>query len=89
MDAPPVKQLWVHRHPTQTRTYEFKVKIERKYNLHFETYDHLRQWSISNINSFWEDVWHFTGIKASEPFSQVSIQPHEHNLTSLMEMSGR
>ena len=76
MDAAPVKQLWMHHHPTQTRTYEFKAKIEQKYNLHFETYEDLRQWSISNINPFWEEVWHFTGIKASRPFTEVPIQLH-------------
>lgn len=72
MDTSPVKQLWMHSHPTQTRTYEFKTRIERKFNLQFVTYEDLRQWSISNINQFWQEVWHFTGIKASEPFTKVS-----------------
>lgn len=71
MDASPVKHLWMHSNPTQTRTYDFKTKIEREYNQQFATYEELRQWSIANINLFWEEVWHFTGIKASEPFTKA------------------
>ena len=76
MDASPVKRLWMHRDPTSTRTYEFKTRIEAKYHQHFVSYDELRQWSISNINEFWEEVWHFTGIKASESFTKVDIKVH-------------
>ena len=63
----------MHPHPTRTRTHEFKTRIERKYSQNFLTYEDLRQWSISNINRFWEQVWQFTGIKASEPFTKVYI----------------
>ncbi len=77
MDASPVKHLWMHSHPTRTRIYEFKTRIERKYNQQLLTYDHLRQWSISNINQFWEEVWDFTGIKASQPFTKVPIEVHD------------
>ena len=71
MDASPAKLLWMHSNPTSTRTYEFKTRIEKKYNQHFVSYEQLRQWSISNINRFWEEVWDFTGVKASEPFTKV------------------
>ncbi|KAL9072138.1 MAG: hypothetical protein Q9161_003759 [Pseudevernia consocians] len=71
MDASPVKQLWMHSHPTRTRTYQFKTRIERKFNQQLLTYEELRQWSILNINRFWEEVWDFTGIKASKPFTKA------------------
>lgn len=74
MNASPVKQLWMHSHPTRTRTDQFKTRIETKYNQQFLTYEELRQWSILNINRFWEEVWDFTSIKASKPFTKVPIE---------------
>lgn len=89
MDPPPVQHLWTHSNPTHTRIYDFKARIETKYNQHFATYEELRQWSISNINPFWEEVWHFTGIKASEPFTKVPTHRGPSFLASLTENSGR
>ncbi|KAL8803783.1 MAG: hypothetical protein Q9182_002993 [Xanthomendoza sp. 2 TL-2023] len=51
--------------------YEFKSLIENKHGLQLPDYDHLYQWSIQNLSTFWEHVWHFTGIVASHPFSEV------------------
>lgn len=65
------QKLWEHSDPTSTRTFEFKRLIETKYNTKLQTYENLRLWSINNLNPFWEEVWHFTGIKASTPFSKV------------------
>ena len=63
--------LWTHRDPTATRIWEFKTRIERKYSLCFHDYEALRQWSIQNIDHFWSEVWHFTGIQASKSFTKV------------------
>ena len=35
-------------------------------------YNELYEWSIENISEFWENVWHFTDIKYSTCYSQVS-----------------
>ena len=72
----PMKHLWMHSNPTRTRTHEFKTRIESKYHQKLVTYEDLRQWSISNVNRFWEEVWDFTGVKASEPFTKVSNHVH-------------
>lgn len=74
MDASPPKLLWMHSNPTSTRTYEFKTRIENKYSQQFASYEQLRQWSISNISHFWEEVWDFTRIKASKPYTKVYIK---------------
>ena len=74
MDHHPAPMLlWKHPIPEVTRTYQFKQIIEKKYHVSFEDYEALRQWSIDNVNDFWEEVWHFTGIKASEPFTKVAL----------------
>lgn len=63
--------LWEHKDPKSTQTWAFKSRIEQKYNLSLQDYEALRQWSIANIGAFWSEVWHFTQVKASEPFSKV------------------
>ena len=65
------KLLWKHADPTSTRMFEFKRLVERKYRLEFGEYEDLRQWSITNIGSFWEEVWRFTGVRASCSFTEA------------------
>ena len=68
MTGPP---LWTHPDPAQTRIFEFKTHIEQKFGESLEDYEALRQWSITNIDLFWSEVWHYTGVMASEPFTEV------------------
>lgn len=63
--------LWEHPDPTKTRTWAFKEYVEKKHDLSFETYESMRQWSITEIETFWADVWDFTNVKASEPFTRA------------------
>ena len=63
--------LWSHKKPESTRIWEFKENVQRKYGLELETYEALWQWSINNLNAFWSEVWHFTGVKASKPYTEV------------------
>lgn len=64
--------LWRYSDPTATRMYEFKTLIQDKYHQQLDTYEDLRQWSITNRSSFWEQVWHFTQIRAFIPFTEVN-----------------
>ncbi|MCJ1478858.1 hypothetical protein MMC13_007542 [Lambiella insularis] len=65
--------LWTHHSPTSTRIWEFKSRIEQAYGINLHDYEALRQWSIKNIDHFWSEVWSFTGVVASEPFSEKVI----------------
>ena len=74
MENTPPKLLWEHKDPTSTKTFAFKNHVETKFNVTFKDYEHLRQWSVTNVNQFWEEVWHFTGIKASNAFTKVKSE---------------
>lgn len=50
---------------------EFQTLIENKYQLKFVNYNAFYEWSIENYVDFWEEVWHFTKIIHSEPYTQV------------------
>jgi acetoacetyl-CoA synthetase len=64
-------ELWRPSNPESTALYSFKELIARKYALHLPRYEDLLQWSLSNLAPFWEEVWHFTGIKASTAYDKV------------------
>ena len=64
-------KLWEHPEPASTRMFEFKTLIETKYNVQLPAYRDLHEWTKNQLDNFWEEVWHFTGIKASTPFSKV------------------
>ena len=71
MSAPVHQKLWEHKSPHSTKTYEFKKVVEEKYKIQLEDYKSLHQWSVGHLAQFWEEVWHFTGIRASAPFIKV------------------
>src|ERR1700704_2085118 len=37
----------------------------------FSDYDDLRRWSLQELESFWEDIWEFCGVRASRAYEQV------------------
>ncbi|HEU4623816.1 MAG TPA: acetoacetate--CoA ligase [Steroidobacteraceae bacterium] len=45
--------------------------LERERGLHFETYDALWQWSVTDIEAFWLAIWDYFGVRASAPFTRV------------------
>ncbi len=54
-----------------TRMRAFCSRLEHKLGLTFKDYSQLHQWSIEHPEQFWEQVWHFTDIQASQPYTQV------------------
>lgn len=63
--------LWRHPDPESTPMWRFIQHVNEKYGLRLEGYPGLYKWSIENVAQFWEEVWHFVGIKASKPFEEV------------------
>ncbi|KAH8670069.1 hypothetical protein BGZ61DRAFT_114908 [Ilyonectria robusta] len=67
----PADQLWSHPDPSSTPMWRFLKHVNKKHGLSLDGYPTLYQWSIDNVALFWEEVWHFVGIKASKSFDQV------------------
>jgi len=42
--------------------------------LHFTSYADLWQWSVTDLNTFWQTIWDFCEVKASEPSSQPLVE---------------
>lgn len=69
-----VKELWRPSSPQTTQIYDFMTKASRKYNLSLKIYNDLWTWSVSQPAQFWEEIWHYTAIKAHKPYDTVSHQ---------------
>ena len=49
----------------------FQQQLKSQLNLSFANYEELHQWSVDNPEQFWEQLWQYTDIRASEPYSAV------------------
>lgn len=54
--------------------YKFMQRLNQKRGLQLNGYDDLLKWSIDNVAVFWEEIWWETGVKASVPFTKVSVR---------------
>ncbi|PGH14453.1 acetoacetate-CoA ligase [Polytolypa hystricis UAMH7299] len=64
-------QLWRPSSPESTQISRFITHISQKYGLKLSTYDHLYQWSVSNPAKFWEETWHYLGVRSHKPYQHV------------------
>jgi acetoacetyl-CoA synthetase len=55
----------------QSNMFRFMGSINDRHNQDFSEYTALHQWSIDHIPDFWEAMWDFADIIASERFTQV------------------
>ncbi|WEW61712.1 acetoacetate-CoA ligase [Emydomyces testavorans] len=65
------RELWRPANPEATRIHEFKAVVAAKHTLSLEGYQDLWQWSVDEPAKFWEDVWHYTGVKAHRTYESV------------------
>lgn len=45
-----------------------------KKGLYFNNYDELWNWSVTDVETFWESIWTFFNIKKTEPYRSVLIR---------------
>ena len=64
-------ELWRHGNPQSTPMWKFLQHVNAKYSLQLADYPTLYRWSVDNVAAFWEEVWDFTGIRASRRFDRV------------------
>lgn len=67
------KPLWV---PSKERIEKANMTrfinyINNKYQKNISSYPELYHWSITNIPQFWESMWEFGNIIASQPYKEI------------------
>lgn len=69
------KELWRPSNPEQSQIFDFKCLVSKKHAISLSGYPDLWEWSVSEPANFWEEVWHYTGIKAHKPYDEVCVPP--------------
>ncbi|KAI5297760.1 hypothetical protein KEM56_004555 [Ascosphaera pollenicola] len=73
----PAKPLWTPSNPDKTSIHKFTKTVEEKHSLRFPGYHDLWRWSVERPDIFWEEVYHFTGVKTKKSYEivQEATQP--------------
>jgi acetoacetyl-CoA synthetase len=50
---------------------EFMRWVARREGRAFTDYEQLRQWSVQEVERFWEAIWEFCGVRSSRPYEVV------------------
>src|SRR5690554_5274037 len=45
--------------------------LQRERNLSFDNYNKLWQWSVTELEDFWESIWQYFNIQAKTPYQSV------------------
>ncbi len=48
--------------------------LNKKHGLSFDSYDELWQWSVSEIETFWQSIWDYCGVIAHSPYQSVLLE---------------
>ena len=65
---PPISSL------EKTNLFKFQNLVNQKYNLNLDNYSNLYNWSIENLSDFWEQVWEYSDLIFSEPYSNIIVK---------------
>ena len=55
----------------QANLTRYMAWLKENKGLDFQTYPDLWQWSVTEIEAFWESIWHYFDIKAAKPYHTV------------------
>ncbi|KAE8848322.1 hypothetical protein PTNB85_02165 [Pyrenophora teres f. teres] len=67
------KLLWEHGSPETTPMHQFLQSVNKTRGLQLSSYKELHQWSIENIDQFWQRTWEFVG--AVDPNAPMFPRP--------------
>ena len=58
----------------KTNIFNFQNSVNQKYHLDLDGYSDLYNWSIQNSSNFWQQVWKYSNLIFSKPYSQVIVE---------------
>lgn len=66
-----MEKIWSSKNYESSNLYLFESFISKKYNLKFSNYDELHEWSITNLENFWESITEFYNIEFDQNYNYV------------------
>lgn len=70
------KRLWEPSESLQKgyNLKEFMNWVREQRGQHFETYDEIWKWSVTDIEGFWSALWHFYNVQSHTPYTDVLVE---------------
>lgn len=62
---PPTHEPHIHR---------YQRWLGQRHGLHFDHYDALWQWSVSDLDAFWRSIWDYFELQSPTPFEGVLVE---------------
>lgn len=59
-----------------------------KRGLYFRDYDDLWDWSVTDLEDFWETIWQFFDVQSHTPYRQVVYRPNREDMIGTNWFSG-
>ncbi len=56
-----------------TNMYRFMQLVNERFKKNFKDYPELWEWSVENLEDFWDTAWHFLNIKGSVPYDKPIV----------------
>ncbi|KAI9292987.1 acetoacetate-CoA ligase [Neoconidiobolus thromboides FSU 785] len=63
--------MWEPKDLASHNMEKFRVWVNQKHGLKLENYNQLYEWSCDKISDFWADIWEYTHVISSKPWTQV------------------
>src|ERR1700754_2469671 len=60
--------------PDQTQMARYRRWLQEKRGLDFADYEALRQWSVRDLEAFWQSIWDYFDLKSPTPHRSVLAQ---------------
>jgi len=71
MTIPPVLWQPTSEYATRSTLTRYTNWLSQHTNHSFEDYAALWQWSVTEIEQFWETIWQFFQVQTSTPYEQI------------------
>ncbi|GAB4028168.1 acetoacetate--CoA ligase [Spirosoma gilvum] len=90
MPSPTEKPLYTpdRRIIEQTMMKRYMDWLFIKKGLYFRDYDDLWDWSVTDLEAFWESIWQFFDVQSHTPYKQVLYRPSDADMVGVDWFSG-
>ncbi|HLR73703.1 MAG TPA: acetyl-coenzyme A synthetase N-terminal domain-containing protein, partial [Virgibacillus sp.] len=55
----------------QSNLYDYMAWLKREKGLDFKDYSSLWQWSVDELELFWESLWEYFNIQSEQPYETI------------------
>jgi acetoacetyl-CoA synthetase len=90
MIRPPLTPLYTPSRRTidQSLMKQYMNWLFVKKGLYFRDYDDLWDWSVTDLEDFWESIWHFFDVQSHTPYNQIVFSPSDADMIGTEWFSG-